>query len=101
MRPSSILHSMRAAVAALAALALAAAVAPAAVADGDPASDVLYAANAYVPYPSPSADAVAGLQAQIAAVYAHGDRVGESLDDVGGLFDAGGGPLEWVITVQP
>jgi hypothetical protein len=52
---------------ALIAIAFLALLAPgAAQADGDPASDVLYLQDAYLPYQHPSADAAADLQAAIA-----------------------------------
>ena len=44
-------------------------------ADGDPASDILVIRNVYFPYPRPSADAQAALQAQVDAVWAGGGRV--------------------------
>ena len=44
-------------------------------ADGDPASDVLVSINAYLPATPPSKTATAGLEKQIAAVYAAGDRI--------------------------
>ena len=49
--------------------------APAARADGDPASDVLYFGNVFLPTPAPSPDAGKALQAQVASVYQHGDRI--------------------------
>ncbi|MGZ4382377.1 MAG: hypothetical protein ACXVZ3_13255 [Gaiellaceae bacterium] len=49
--------------------------APAAFADGDPASDVLYAHNVFLPAPPPQATGATALQAQVAAVYRHGDRI--------------------------
>ena len=63
-------------------------------ADGDPASDTLLYTNAYLPYAAPSKSAAADLGAQIASVYAAGNRVKvaviESKDDLGAipsLFD--------------
>jgi hypothetical protein len=61
---------------ALLAVALAAAaLVPAAVADGDPASDYLLQQDTFTPYPPPPAAAVAALDAAVAAVWAHGDRL--------------------------
>jgi len=49
--------------------------APAALADGDPPSDVLYFGNVFLPTPAPRPDAGKALQAQVASVYRHGDRI--------------------------
>jgi hypothetical protein len=57
------------------ALALVLAVAPAAVADGDPASDTLLVKNVFLPYPAPSATAAGALSRAVGASYAHGFRV--------------------------
>jgi hypothetical protein len=46
-----------------------------AFADGDPASDVLLGTNVFLPYPPPSRTASDPLAAQVAAVYAKGERV--------------------------
>jgi hypothetical protein len=48
---------------------------PAALADGDPASDVLVSQDVFLPYPPPSDAPAAALRQQVAAAYAHGDRV--------------------------
>jgi hypothetical protein len=56
-------------------LVLAALTAPAARADGDPASDYLVAQNVFVGVELPHRDAIAVLNAAVAAVYAHGDRI--------------------------
>ncbi len=48
---------------------------PAALADGDPASDVLYFGNVFLPTPAPHPDGVKALQTQVASVYQHGDRI--------------------------
>ena len=47
----------------------------AALADGDPASDVLVAQSVFLPYPPPSAGAGAALQQEVAAVTKRGDRI--------------------------
>jgi len=44
-------------------------------ADGDPASDVLYIQDVFVPYPPPPKAAVAALKRNVAAAYAKGYRV--------------------------
>ncbi len=59
--------------AALAACALVAA--GEARADGDPASDMLVVQNVFLPYETPSHAAAAGLEQEVAAAYAAGDRV--------------------------
>jgi hypothetical protein len=51
------------------------AAAPRAAADGDPASDVLYLKNVYLPYPAPSAAAGHALQQAVAQTYAKRFRV--------------------------
>lgn len=43
--------------------------------DGDPASDVLYNDNVFVPYPAPAATAAAGLRSAVATAYKHGYRL--------------------------
>ena len=48
---------------------------PAALADGDPASDVLYTRNVFLPYPAPGADAATALAAEVDAVYERNDRI--------------------------
>ena len=48
---------------------------PRAAADGDPASDVLYLKNVYLPYPAPSVGAGQALQRTVAQVYAKRFRV--------------------------
>src|SRR5437870_10560080 len=57
-----------------AALAFAAGAGPA-TADGDPASDVLFGKNVFLPYPPPSRSASDALTAQVAAVYAKRFRI--------------------------
>ena len=47
----------------------------AALADGDPASDVLTAQSVFLPYPPPSAGAGAALQQEVDAVTKRGDRI--------------------------
>jgi hypothetical protein len=56
---------------ALAALAFA----PAAAADGDPASDVLYLKNVFLPYPAPSSAAARSIHEAVAGAYAKRYRV--------------------------
>jgi hypothetical protein len=59
----------------LVAVAAVLAVAPRAAADGDPASDVLYLKNVYLPYPAPSAAVGQGLQQAVTQAYAKRFRV--------------------------
>lgn len=47
----------------------------AALADGDPASDVLVAQSVFLPYPPPSTTAGTALQQEVAAVSKRGDRI--------------------------
>ena len=60
---------------ALAAAALAGLAAQAGRADGDPASDVLYFQDVFLPYVKPSADAAAKLTATVAAANKAGFRI--------------------------
>jgi hypothetical protein len=60
---------------ALAVAALGASAAPAARADGDPASDVLYFQDVFLPYARPSADAAAQLTATVADANRAGFRI--------------------------
>jgi hypothetical protein len=46
-----------------------------AAADGDPASDVLYLKNVFLPFPAPSRDAASGLQRAVGQAYAGRFRV--------------------------
>ncbi len=46
-----------------------------ALADGDPASDVLVSKTVFLPAPPPSSDAASALQQQVDAVYKRGDRI--------------------------
>ncbi len=48
---------------------------PAALADGDPASDVLFSQTVFLPYPPPSRDAAAALQQEVDTVSRRGDRI--------------------------
>jgi hypothetical protein len=50
-------------------------VVPFALADGDPASDVLPTADVYFPLATPSGSARTGLASAVAQVYAHGNRL--------------------------
>jgi hypothetical protein len=59
----------------LIALALLLVVTPVAMADGDPASDVLLVKNVFLPFSAPSATASGGLSAAVGSAYAHGFRV--------------------------
>jgi hypothetical protein len=59
----------------LLAFALFLCIVPIAVADGDPASDVLVDRNVFLPYPSPSANSSGSLAREVRAAYAHGFRV--------------------------
>ena len=59
----------------LLALALLLTVAPSALADGDPASDVLLVKNVFLPYPAPSTAASNGLAAAVTSAYARDHRV--------------------------
>jgi len=61
--------------AAIAILTCAATVASSARADGDPASDVLYVADVFVPYPPPPKATVAALKRNVAAAFAKHYRV--------------------------
>ncbi len=63
------------AVLALALAALAGLVTPAARADGDPASDILYFQDVFLPYVKPSADAAKQLTAAVAAANKAGFRI--------------------------
>jgi hypothetical protein len=54
---------------------LAALASSAALADGDPASDILYGRERLPAVPPPSAAATSDLEEQIAAVYARGERI--------------------------
>ena len=56
-------------------LLLAVLVVPAARADGDPASDYLVTQNVFLGVALPHRDAIAALDAAVASVYAHGERV--------------------------
>jgi hypothetical protein len=59
----------------LIALALLLVVAPAAVADGDPASDTLLTRDVFLPYPAPSAAAASALAREVRTSYARGFRI--------------------------
>jgi hypothetical protein len=73
--------------------------AAAALADGDPASDVLYARNVFLPFPAPRADAAAAIQAQVDAVYRHGDRIKVAViadpNDLGAVPSLFGKPADY------
>ncbi|HET8893222.1 MAG TPA: hypothetical protein VFM96_03895 [Gaiellaceae bacterium] len=68
-------------------------------ADGDPASDTLLYANAYLPYAAPSKSAAAGLAKQIASVYTAGNRLKVALiqarDDLGAIPSLFGKPTRY------
>jgi len=65
----------RSVVVALALAALAGLATPAALADGDPASDVLYFQDVFLPYAKPSADAAKQLTSAVAAANKAGFRI--------------------------
>jgi hypothetical protein len=48
---------------------------PSALADGDPASDLLLVKNAFLPYPAPTKANETALQQAVASAYAHGYRL--------------------------
>lgn len=88
------------AIAAVLAAAIACAVTATTVrADGDPASDTLLVQNVFVPYETPSAAAVAGLERAVAAVYQHGERVKVAVidapDDLGAIPSLFGRPSDY------
>jgi hypothetical protein len=64
-----------------------------AVADGDPASDVLYTENAYLPYQAPSASAASALQRAIESAYSHHLRVKVAV--IASEVDLGAVPSLW------
>jgi len=68
-------------------------VAGAARADGDPASDVLYTDNVYLPYDAPSASAATALKSAIEAAYAKHFRVKVAV--IGNQVDLGAVPSLW------
>jgi hypothetical protein len=73
--------------------------AAAALADGDPASDVLYARNVFLPFPAPRADAAAAIQTQVDAVYQHGYRIKVAViaspNDLGAVPSLFGKPADY------
>ena len=82
---------LRAAAIAVVALGLSGAVARA---DGDPASDVLLFSNVFISYSAQSKEKAVSLRAEVAAVYAHDDRIkvavvatADDLGSVGVLFN--------------
>lgn len=80
---------------ALAALCVAAG---AARADGDPASDVLYTSDTYLPYDAPSAAATTALKTAVAAAYAKHFRVKVAV--IGSQVDLGSVPSLWAKPTQ-
>jgi hypothetical protein len=70
-----------------------------AMADGDPASDVLFGKNVFLPYPPPSRAASEALAASVAAVYAKHERVKVALiaspADLGAIPSLFGKPKEY------
>ena len=72
---SSVGRAKAAGLAALAVSCLALLAAAPTLADGDPASDVLFGDDVYVPYPPPSRTANVALRNAVAAVYAHRYRL--------------------------
>lgn len=73
----------------LLAILIAASIAPTALADGDPASDVLPTMDVYFPLSVPSGDAASALSSAVSQVYAGGDRVKvaviATVDDMGAI----------------
>src|SRR5439155_21718813 len=78
---------LRAAAIAVVALGLSGAVARA---DGDPASDVLLFSNVFISYSAQSKEKAVSLRAEVAAVYAHNDRIKVAVvataDDLGSVL---------------
>jgi hypothetical protein len=72
LRPAVTLTAVRRG---LIALALLLVITPAAVADGDPASDTLVTRNVFLPYPAPSAAAASALAREVRTSYVRGFRV--------------------------
>jgi hypothetical protein len=74
-------------------------VVPAAHADGDPASDVLLAANVFLPYPAPSSAAAGALDREVGAAYSRGHRVKVAViaseQDLGAIPSLFGKPQEY------
>jgi len=83
----------------LACVLVAAAAAGSARADGDPASDMLVVQNVFLPYEAPSHAAAAGLEKEVAAAYAAGDRVKVALVatrvDLGAIPSLFGKPAQY------
>jgi hypothetical protein len=70
-----------------------------ALADGDPASDSLFAENVFVPYPPPPAQSTAELTAAVKTVYARGYRIKVAViateSDLGSVPSLYSKPLEY------
>ncbi len=64
-----------------------------AVADGDPASDILYTNDVYLPYDAPSASTAAALKQAVEAAYAHHFRVKVAV--IASVADLGSVSLLW------
>ena len=71
------------------------------LADGDPASDVLLGKNVFLPYPPPSRQGAAALEAQVAAVYAKRERIKVALiatrTDLGAIPSLFGEPAQYAV----
>jgi hypothetical protein len=74
-------------------IAVCAATLPAALADGDPASDVLYIQNVYLPYDAPPPSAAATLKKAIESAYARHYRIKVAL--IASQVDLGAVPSLW------
>lgn len=72
---------------------------PASLADGDPASDVLFATDVYLPYPPPSKTTGQALRNATAAAYKHGYRLKVAViateADLGAIPSLFGKPTEY------
>jgi hypothetical protein len=69
-----------------------------AAADGDPASDVLYTENAYLPYDAPPPSAATALKKAIESVYARHYRIKVAV--IGSQVDLGAVPSLWGKAMQ-
>jgi hypothetical protein len=72
---------------------------PAALADGDPASDVLITADVYFPIQTPSSSSESALASAVAGVYDHGNRLKVAVvatrQDLGSIPSLYGKPAEY------
>jgi hypothetical protein len=71
----------------------------AAIADGDPASDILYGSNLYVPYPPPPSSTLSPLERAITGAYKRGFRIKVAViatqNDLGSVAELFGHPKEY------